>query len=163
MTRPPGYGAGRGHGPYRTSAVLGSLLMVSITVLFVAVLGTVSLGFATGQVSAPQVTLSTQVDIANDQIAITHRGGDLLYPTQTELLIVEESTGKQLTYAPGSSTDPLEPGDTVVVTTADGSVADWDLEPAATGFELRHGETYTIKLMDTESEALVYRTSLTTA
>jgi len=61
------------------SPVIGVILMVAITVILAAVIGTFVLGLG-DQVSenAPQASFSFDFDTANSNVTITHEGGDTL-------------------------------------------------------------------------------------
>jgi flagellin-like protein len=61
------------------SPVIGVILMVAITVILAAVIGTFVLGLG-DQVSenAPQASFSFDFDVSNDYVNITHEGGDTL-------------------------------------------------------------------------------------
>ena len=58
------------------SPVIGVILMVAITVILAAVIGTFVLGLG-DQVSesAPQASFSFEFDMSNDNVTITHEGG----------------------------------------------------------------------------------------
>lgn len=146
-----------------TSPIIGALLMVAITVLFIAVLGTFSFGLAYGATNNPQASLSTQLDVPNNQVTIIHTGGDALASDRTRIAVINESDGRQIELSPvegGSET--FEVGDKVFIDTSTGSLDGWSLDPDSTTFELRGGVTYTISVVDTKSELVIYRTSLTT-
>lgn len=146
-----------------TSPIVGALLMVAITVLFVAVLGTFSFGLAYGATNNPQASLSTQLDVPNDRVTIIHMGGEALPGDRTRIAIVNESDGRQIELSPvEGSAGAFEVGDKVFIDTSTGSLDGWSLDPDSTTFELRGGITYTISVVDTKSELVIYRTSLTT-
>ena len=63
------------------SPVIGVILMVAITVILAAVIGTFVLGLG-DQVSesAPQASFSFDFDVPNDNVTVTHEGGETLEP-----------------------------------------------------------------------------------
>jgi flagellin-like protein len=68
------------------SPVIGVILMVAITVILAAVIGTFVLGLG-DQVSnsPPQATLSFNYDTANTEVNVTHSGGETLDGANLEL------------------------------------------------------------------------------
>jgi flagellin-like protein len=61
------------------SPVIGVILMVAITVILAAVIGTFVLGLGQDiQQTAPQASFSFDVNDAKDNITITHDGGDAI-------------------------------------------------------------------------------------
>ena len=58
------------------SPVIGVVLMIAIAVILAAVVGTVVLAMGNEPVSTPQATFSFEYDEANDDVLITHEGGD---------------------------------------------------------------------------------------
>lgn len=148
---------------YRSSPILGALLMVAVTVLFVAVLGTFSFGIAYGTADSPQVSLSTELDVPGNQVNIIHNGGESLSPDRTRIAIINESDGRTIELAAvRDGANDFEVGDKIFITTTTGSIDGWSLDSGSTTFELRSGITYTVKIYDTKSELSVYSTSLTT-
>jgi flagellin-like protein len=69
------------------SPVIGVILMVAITVILAAVIGTFVLGLG-DQVSenAPQASLSFDYDTTNTQVNVTHEGGETLEGSNLELV-----------------------------------------------------------------------------
>ena len=69
------------------SPVIGVILMVAITVILAAVIGTFVLGLG-DQVdeSAPQVTLTFDYDTAGSTVNVTHDGGETLEGSTLELV-----------------------------------------------------------------------------
>jgi flagellin-like protein len=69
------------------SPVIGVILMVAITVILAAVIGTFVLGLG-DQVSenAPQSSLSFDYDTSNTSVNVTHEGGETLEGTNLELI-----------------------------------------------------------------------------
>jgi len=75
------------------SPVIGVILMVAITVILAAVIGTFVLGLG-DQVddSAPQVTMSFDYDTTNTDVNVTHEGGETLEGSTISLIGSESST-----------------------------------------------------------------------
>lgn len=163
MTRSNGYKSSHTDSHYRASPVLGVLVMVGVTVLFVAVLGTFAFGMSFGSITTPQATMSTQLNVPNDQIQITHIGGDSLPSDRTQIVVENESNGQRMVFGPAPDAGTFEVGQSVVISTTSGSIEGWNLGLGNRTFELRQGMTYTISIMDTNSESIIYRTSLTSA
>jgi len=69
------------------SPVIGVILMVAITVILAAVIGTFVLGLGDSVESAPQASFNFDYDSSNDNVTITHRGGDNINTNSTELRI----------------------------------------------------------------------------
>lgn len=163
MKRSSSYKPSRSVSHHRASPVLGVLVMVAVTVLFVAVLGVFSFGFTLDSFSSPQVSMSTELNVPNDQIRITQIGGDSLSVETTRVVVVNESGGQQLEFHSVDGTEPFRVGESMVIVTTTGSLDGWVLEPGSQTFTLQGGTTYTIGIVDTRSDTLLYRTSLTVA
>ncbi|MDZ7702013.1 MAG: type IV pilin N-terminal domain-containing protein [Halobacteriales archaeon] len=75
------------------SPVIGVILMVAITVILAAVIGTfvLDLGQSAGQ-SAPQASLSVTIDSTNENVTIEHTGGDAIDAKDTKV-IIENASG----------------------------------------------------------------------
>jgi flagellin-like protein len=131
------------------SPVIGVILMVAITVILAAVIGTFVLGLGNDlQNTSPTATLtvqddsSTNFDGSSDQVAyiISHDGGDDLN-AQNLRIVIRETSGSQVatldesnTYADGdlevnfngdstvlSTDDSVQTGDTLSIATTGGS------------------------------------------
>ncbi|MFC7045635.1 type IV pilin [Halobacteriaceae archaeon GCM10025711] len=143
------------------SPVIGVILMVAITVILAAVIGAFVLDLG-GQVSstAPQASLSATVSAAgNGNITLEHTGGDALDATNTRVIITNETTDAQMTFAAGSSSDTFGVGEKVTFK-GDGTV-NWGLQSASPAFTFDAGNQYTVKIIDTESQQIVYSTKVT--
>lgn len=163
MKRTTGYRSAEASDRLRVSPVLSALLMVSITVVFVAVLGVFSLGFINGTNSSPQATFSTELDVAEDRIIIQHLGGDPLAPQHTSIVVINESTGVRLEFTSSRTQDTFEVGESLVISTSEGTLSGWVLDSGELTFDIRSGVTYTIQIVDTRSQRVIYRTSLAMA
>ena len=60
------------------SPVIGVILMVAITVILAAVIGTFVLGLGEGVQTTPQAKFNFDYDDSSDQLIITHDGGDAI-------------------------------------------------------------------------------------
>ena len=69
------------------SPVIGVILMVAITVILAAVIGTFVLGLGDSVDSAPQASFNFDYDSSNNNVTFTHRGGDTINANSTELRI----------------------------------------------------------------------------
>jgi len=105
------------------SPVIGVILMVAITVILAAVIGTFVLGLGDSVESAPQASFNFDFDSSNDNVTLTHRGGDNINTNNTEVRIngtaVDETNvdlgGSSQTFA--NATDgTLRAGGTVELT-----------------------------------------------
>ncbi|MGM0590582.1 MAG: type IV pilin [Halobacteriota archaeon] len=86
------------------SPVIGVILMVAITVILAAVIGTFVLGLGE-QVGdqAPQASLDFTYDTADNNVTLTHEGGDQL--TNSTIAVQNTSTpGTPYTLEPGPHT-----------------------------------------------------------
>jgi flagellin-like protein len=73
------------------SPVIGVILMVAITVILAAVIGTFVLGLGDQvQETSPNAQWNWDADSANDELDLTHEGGDSVDPS---LVIVSVDTG----------------------------------------------------------------------
>ena len=60
------------------SPVIGVILMVAITVILAAVIGTFVLGLGQNVQSTPSATFDFEFDSDTDNVTVTHNGGDTL-------------------------------------------------------------------------------------
>jgi len=83
--------------------VLGTVLLVAVTVVAAAAVGTIAFalppgGDPAGDSSAQRAALSLAVDASVDRVAVVHRGGDALDPTALTVRIRVD--GEALTHQP---------------------------------------------------------------
>lgn len=71
------------------SPVVGATLLIGITVILAAVVGTVVLGVGVGAADAPEVTLSFKTVDGGSTVELYHEGGEAL--TKDEIVIRDES------------------------------------------------------------------------
>lgn len=149
---------------------LSSVTAVSLLLLLTLALSVFLASFAIGlgQISEadPQrASLSVSVDERTDNITVTHQGGDGLADTQTRIVVRNASNGDRMTFQPGSSGGVLTAGDSIVID-VDGGVVDsgssgFTARPAATPMAGLHpGTGYTIRVIDTRSERIVFETAV---
>jgi flagellin-like protein len=113
------------------SPVIGIILMVAITVILAAVIGTFVLGLGDSVQSAPQATFDYETNETNngtiDQITITHQGGDSIDPARLEVTgAVDNSTENVPIQFQGNADttgDEFSAGDKLVIDDGDGDAS----------------------------------------
>ncbi|WP_136717480.1 type IV pilin N-terminal domain-containing protein [Halorientalis salina] len=81
-----------------TSSVVGVALLVGITVLSTAAVGTAVLDIVPSESGPPRVSFTASADAADDRIALTHRSGESL--TVSDLRIEVRIDGEPLAKQP---------------------------------------------------------------
>jgi len=82
------------------SPVIGVILMVAITVILAAVIGTFVLGLGDQvQESAPNAQISLNADSSTPSVTATHNGGDTFHEDNSGSLYVVNSTGHRVIEA----------------------------------------------------------------
>ena len=71
------------------SPVVGVALLIGITVILAAVIGSAVLGAGVGPAGTPQVTLSFELTEDEDEVVLRHEGGDPL--DADEIVILDEA------------------------------------------------------------------------
>jgi len=124
------------------SPVIGVILMVAITVILAAVIGTFVLGLGDSLEQAPQAQLDAEVD-SSDNIVINHNGGDTL--AEGDITIrVEDDTGTDVSDSSITWTDSeLSVGETL---TADSDAST--------------GNTYTVIVVHDPSQSILLDTEV---
>ena len=101
------------------SPVIGVILMVAITVILAAVIGTFVLGLGDSVESAPQATLQIQENTdAVDQFDIRHRGGDRIDFNEFSVVVDgSDDDDGSYSYADSANDDEYESdgGDVITV------------------------------------------------
>jgi len=152
------------------SPVIGVILMVAITVILAAVIGTfvLDLGQSAGN-SAPSASLTVDADTGTSNMTISHKGGDAIQPDSTRILV--ESGSESATFSTFSGGDAFAVGDQATVNlTNGGNGLDWDDDgtndvtpdsgaSAITGFT--GGDQITVQVIDTESQRVIFETTIT--
>jgi flagellin-like protein len=97
------------------SPVIGVILMVAITVILAAVIGTFVLGLGDSVESAPQTSFNFDytADGTSSELDIRHRGGDTIDASNLEIRL--DSSSANIDNDPLSGTSSLEAGDSVLV------------------------------------------------
>lgn len=158
MTRLSGRrGDGRGVSP-----VIGVVLMVAVTVILAAVIGTyvLDLGTAAGTTS-PTASLAVTANPTADTLTVEHRGGDAIDAARTRVVLVNGSDGARLVWSPAPGGALLTVGGEVTVDVAGGAeTIDWDGDgnpeypdsPTGAAQGIRPDVEYTLWLIDSRSE-----------
>jgi len=150
------------------SPVIGVILMVAITVILAAVIGTFVLGLG-DQVSnsAPQAQMDVSADASagsDGEIYINHRGGDQLEVSETKVVI--EVAGSQTIFDP-SSTGSFAVGQeaTIAIASGDDDITWPDGTVSAdtdnTGSALSSGDTVKVTIIDTNSDKIIFENEFT--
>jgi len=108
------------------SPVIGVILMVAITVILAAVIGTFVLGLGDQvQDTAPQASFT--FEFASEDVTVTHDGGDTISDGDRLEIVTSGSWSTAPAFASGSS---VSAGDQTTGTNGDGagSAAAWDGE-----------------------------------
>lgn len=148
------------------SPVIGVILMVAITVILAAVIGTfvLDLGQSAGN-AAPQASLSVQLDATNEELTISHEGGDALVASESRLVLENESGAGSATFEDGGDPDTFAVGDEVVVSTDTGTVntGTWDsyATDGSDTFNITSGSRYSVTVIDLETQRVIFETSVT--
>jgi flagellin-like protein len=96
------------------SPVIGVILMVAITVILAAVIGTFVLGLGQNVQSTPQASFSFDFDKSNTQVNVTHNGGDRLeVGDNTNDVQIVSTDGQSTSWINSTSTkQSISAGDT---------------------------------------------------
>lgn len=150
------------------SPVIGVILMVAITVILAAVIGTfvLDLGQSAGN-RAPSASLAVDADAGSDHFNVSHKGGDSLNAQDTKVVIRNESGSGEVTYNATSGSATFGVGDQVdfdyaggtVTSSTWGSMTDGGAGGAGTGVQT--GSQYTILVIDLDSQRVIYETTVT--
>ncbi|WP_083866582.1 type IV pilin [Natronococcus occultus] len=110
------------------SPVIGVILMVAITVILAAVIGTFVLGLGDDVTESTAPTADFDFDY-EDELTVTHAGGDAI--PSSELEVQAPSEGEPVDFDVDSDAD-VSAGDTATVTAGDGDTVQvvWDADGA---------------------------------
>lgn len=143
------------------SPVIGVILMVAITVILAAVIGTfvLDLGQSAGQ-SAPQSSLAVSVDTANNNVTIEHQGNDGLVDSETRVILRNDT--HSLTFPANDTDNRFEVGDRMVINSSDSTLSSdaWPTRDISGGWNLISGNEYQVTVIDTETQRTVWQTSI---
>jgi len=162
----------RTDGDRGVSPVIGVILMVAITVILAAVIGTfvLDLGNNAGK-SAPSASLAVTTNINANNVTISHKGGDGLDSSQTRVVV--KIGDKKQTFDPTSNSVVLSVGSEATINVTDGSGGshiDWngdgtyDYDVSTSNIAsspLASGTQVNIQLIDTDSQRVIYETTVT--
>jgi flagellin-like protein len=129
------------------SPVIGVILMVAITVILAAVIGTFVLGLGDSVESAPQASFNFDYDDSNEKVTLRHRGGDTVNTNTTELrlngtavesaqtdsgtdITLETVSGNNLANATNGT---FQAGDSVEIAAGGDSIAGGEIVLVTTG------------------------------
>lgn len=98
------------------SPVIGVILMVAITVILAAVIGSFVLGIGGDIQETPQASLSME-DAGSGNVTVTHQGGDTLQLTNYNYTVDGETT---YSLSNQSGETELTPGQSIEMTAASG-------------------------------------------
>ena len=84
------------------SPVIGVILMVAITVILAAVIGSFVLGIGGDVEAAPQASLSIEAGDATGEVDIAHRGGDDILSSEVSMTVNGNDEGFGTDLTPGS-------------------------------------------------------------
>jgi flagellin-like protein len=149
------------------SPIIGVVLMVAITVILAAVIGTfvLDLGQSAGE-TAPQASLSVSADTGTDKLSLEHTGGDGIEQSQTRVIVTNESNSKSVTFNARSTSGVFTVGGTATMAFTSGTEDDvtGDLNLASTDgsiTKIQSGFQYTVTVIDTESQRQIFETTIT--
>lgn len=98
------------------SPVIGVILMVAITVILAAVIGTFVLGLGDNIDSTPQASWDFEVSEDSNTLNITHNGGDSIEKARLSVTGVGNDLGSTPSGLPAKAfNDPVKAGDTATV------------------------------------------------
>jgi len=89
------------------SPVIGVILMVAITVILAAVIGTFVLGLGDSLEQAPQAQLDAEADTSDTEIDISHNGGDAI--AEGDIKVITTPGSEQTDFGSGE----FSVGDTI--------------------------------------------------
>ena len=131
------------------SPVIGVILMVAITVILAAVIGSFVLNIGGQQEAAPQVSLSLAENSEADKFDIQHRGGDRLQYEDIDIVV----DGTTYTYDQGGSGNTYGAGDNDELAVAETETVTLNSAPT-TG-------TVSVAVVHAPSETIIAERSLT--
>lgn len=146
------------------SPVIGVILMVAITVILAAVIGTfvLDLGQSAGQ-TAPQASLSVSVNTNTENVTVEHTGGDAIDASETRV-IIENASGDSITFNPAPSSSTLSVGGSVSMNVTTGDInSPWnEMTNTTSSFnDIASGDQITITIIDTASQRQIFETTVT--
>ncbi len=148
------------------SPVIGVILMVAITVILAAVIGTFVLGLG-GQVSnaAPQASLEFTSASGVSNISIAHDGGETL--GATDIVIVVRNDTESVRFTPANTSEMSVGERAILATNTSSGTLEWPQgNPAETNlldnpFPLEEGKKYDVLVIDKESQQQIASARIT--
>lgn len=147
------------------SPVIGVILMVAITVILAAVIGTfvLDLGQSAGK-SAPQASLSVTVNQNTDNVTVKHTGGDAIDQSQTRVMI-DFNNGTTMTWEPATTSQTLGVGQSTTFETsvpnAAGRLNGLTASAGTSAHAFQANDQITVTVIDTESQRQIFETTVT--
>lgn len=143
------------------SPVIGVILMVGITVILAAVIGTfvLDLGNRVGD-DTPQASLQVDLNAANNEVTIVHGGGDTLHSDSTKI-VFEVRGSNALTENPTGTDSTLSVGDSATWSDSTSPSSSWSQYSGNLGSTFSTGDVITVKIIDTDSQQIIYDTEVT--
>ena len=133
------------------SPVIGVILMVAITVILAAVIGTFVLGLGDSLNQAPQAQMDASTD-SSDNVEISHNGGDSIEIADLRITLEGssnnpyESTGTVSFSLEGTADGEFNVGDTIEIDNGDLGGASGDTQ---------------VKVVHVPSESIILNTEIT--
>lgn len=149
------------------SPVIGVIMMVAVTVVLAAVIGTfvLDLGSLAGA-RPPAASIAGSADAGTENVTLFHRGGDPLDADRLRIVLRRTATGADTTWEPIGQPVSLQVGGAARINVSVGAV-DWDGDgtydhgPVSGDVTaLEPGIAYTVQLVDVHSGRLVAETSV---
>ena len=123
------------------SPVIGVILMVAITVILAAVIGTFVLGLGDQvQSTSPQANFNFDFDTATDQVTLTHDGGDTI-ADGARLTTTGFTFTASNDWSGVYSGSKVGAGDSITLTNGGGTPANWAGETVRITWTSETGDT----------------------
>ncbi|MFC7045169.1 type IV pilin [Halobacteriaceae archaeon GCM10025711] len=147
------------------SPVIGVILMVAITVILAAVIGTFVLGISNKVAEAPpQTDISLNEAQANsDLLVLEHGGGDDVLPSETTIKIAYDDSVYTVPSANATDSGVFSAGDRLFINTSAGYLNGLDgsneVYDGTANFDFNEGDTVTVIVVDEPSGQIISRRS----
>lgn len=141
--------------------IVSVMLMVLLTVILAAAVGTFVMDVGEGAVdSPPRASISIRADTGNDTITIQHEGGDALHESETTVQLTNESSGEMLTFAAGGGQAVFDTNDELDIHVDSATGAElvggpWSKRTADGSMTLASGVQYTVRIVDAPTDRLI--------
>lgn len=157
-------------GTKAASTLVGSFFMVALTLVLIITTGVVILDTDIAALKpAPGTVLSVDTDTDANNLTIEHKRGEALDSAHTRIVV--DGNGSETTFEPTSVSTTLTAGEQATIDlddvngnnridwTTDRSGWEYNQSGGFDGFE--GGEEITVRIYDTESQKVVFRTTVT--